>query len=385
MPGIISGTDGRAVDGATVHTALADLPAGALELFASAAEDLFASRLWFGLLTEHAQPEGCTPQFVSCGGAGTLTALLPLVDGGRHEHALRSLTGPYSLTFRPLLAHGVSPAMGGRLLGRFCRQAGLVRLDALPAEMPQLEDFEAGLRRSGLAVMRFDHFGNWYEPVAGLSFADYLAARPGLLRSTIRRKSRRTLAAGDFAMITGGTGLAHGIQIYEEVYARSWKKTEPFPHFHPALMRAVAAEGLLRLGILRVSGQAAAVQIWVVFGGRAVLLKLAYDEDFAAFSPGTVLTALMIERLLAEEFVTELDFGCGDDVYKRLWTTRRRQRIGLMLVNPLRPKGMTEIGRSLLGAGRRKVLSVMGRKRFSPDGLPGIGKWAGDTRRGQGL
>ncbi|MGH7103362.1 MAG: hypothetical protein ACREFJ_13285, partial [Acetobacteraceae bacterium] len=203
MRGIVSITDGGATGGRSVHSRLADLPAGALELFAKPAEDLFASRLWFSLLTEHSRPEGWTPQFVSCGAPGKPAALLPLVDTGRYRRALQSLTGPYSLSFRPLLAPGCSPATGGHLLGQFCQRAGRVRLDALPAELPGLDEFELGLRRAGLAVMRFDHFGNWYEPVAGVSFAAYLAARSALLRNTIRRKLRRALAAGGFEIVTG--------------------------------------------------------------------------------------------------------------------------------------------------------------------------------------
>ncbi len=384
MRGIVSITDSGAVSGHSVHGGLADLPAGALELFTNAAEDLFASRLWFSLLAEHAKPKGWIPQFVSCGAPGKPAALLPLVDTGRYRRALQSLTGPYSLSFRPLLAPGCSPAIAGLLLGRFCRRVGCVRLEALSAEMPGLDEFESGLRRAGLAVMRFDHFGNWYEPVAGLSFAAYLAARSGLLRNTIRRKLRRALAAGEFGIVTGGAELARAIETYEKIYARSWKEPEPFPSFHSALMRAVSAEGLLRLGILRLSGQAAAVQLWLVFGGRAVLLKLAHDEEFAAFSPGTVLTALMIERLLTEEFLTELDFGRGDDGYKRLWTTQRRQRIGLMLANPLRPQGIAEVGRWLLGTGRRKVLARMRHMQSSHNGLAGPENETDGPHREQG-
>lgn len=381
LRGIISTTDSGAMGGQTVHGRLADLPAAALALFADPAEDLFASRLWFNLLTEHAWPEGWTPRFVSCGAPGEPAALLPLVNAGRSRRTLQSMTGPYSLSFRPLLAPGCSPATGGRLLGQFCRHAGVVRLEALSAERPGLDEFEFGLRRAGLAVIRYDHFGNWYEPVAGVSFAAFLAARSALLRNTIRRKLRRALAQGEFAIVTGGAGLAGAIETYEKIYARSWKEPEPFPSFHSALMRAVSAEGLLRLGILRLSGQAAAVQLWVVFGERAVLLKLAHDEEFAAFSPGTVLTALMIERLLAEKFVTELDFGRGDDAYKRLWTTQRRQRIGLMLANPLRPQGMTEIGRWLLGSGRRKVVARMRHMQSSRNGSAEPETRTGSPRR----
>ncbi len=363
MPGITCGTEGLERSQVSAHAALGDLSAAAARLFADPTEDLFASQLWYATLIAHARPEGWAPKIVQWSAEGVPAALLPLVGSERRGSVLQSLTGPYSLTFRPLFAPGVSPVESGRIFGPFCRQAGVVRLEALGAERPDLDEFEAGLRRAGLIVLRFDHFGNWCEPVAGTSFGEFLGARPSVLKSTIRRKMHRVLATGDFAVVTGEPNLSRAIETYEEVYARSWKTPEPFPSFHSALMHATAPLGLLRLGVLRLSGQAAAVQLWIVSGGRAIVLKLAHDETLAAFSPGTILTALMIEHLLGEERLMELDFGRGDDAYKQLWTTHRRQRIGFLLADPLRPAGLAEIGRSLLGTARRRLLAPMGRGR----------------------
>jgi CelD/BcsL family acetyltransferase involved in cellulose biosynthesis len=79
------------------------------------------------------------------------------------------------------------------------------------------------------------------------------------------------------------------------------------------------------------------------------VLKLAHDEAFKAHSPGTVLTALMLRRLLDQEHVARIDFGRGDDAYKQGWATKRRQRIGVLLVNPWRASGMAALARHALG------------------------------------
>ncbi len=94
-----------------------------------------------------------------------------------------------------------------------------------------------------------------------------------------------------------------------------------------------------------------------------MVLKLAHDEAFKPASPGTVLTAAMLRRLLDDERVSEIDFGRGDDPYKRQWASQRRQRIGLLLVNPLRARGLATLGRQALGHGRRAALSLAGRLR----------------------
>ena len=84
------------------------------------------------------------------------------------------------------------------------------------------------------------------------------------------------------------------------------------------------------------------------------MLKLAHDEAFKAHSPGTVLTALMLRHLLDQEHVAAIDFGRGDDAYKQGWATQRRQRIGLLLVNPWRPAGAATLLRHIAGRVRAR-------------------------------
>lgn len=344
----------RSAGNLAVVAGLEALPEGCERLFLSPTRCLFGSLPWYRTVLDHAMPAGATPAFACYSESGTPRAAFPLLrlaDGG-----LTNLTTPYTCVHRPPLATDAGApvlAAAAEALGRFCRAWPTVRLDALEAEWPGLEALIAGLRRAGLVVQRFDHFGNWHEPIAGSAWAPYLAARPGSLRETIRRKLARAEREAEFAILRGPVGLEAGIDAFEDVYRRSWKDAEPFPRFNAALIRVTAALGLLRLGILRVGGTAVAVQFWVVTSGTATVLKLAHDEAFRPLSPGTVLTALMIRALLAEGGITALDFGRGDDPYKSLWTTQRRQRVGLILVNPRRPAGLAMLGRHWLGRARR--------------------------------
>jgi CelD/BcsL family acetyltransferase involved in cellulose biosynthesis len=117
-------------------------------------------------------------------------------------------------------------------------------------------------------------------------------------------------------------------------------------------MRAMAGSGWLRLGVWSAGPVPIAVQLWVVRDGTAIVLKLAHDEAFKAHSPGTVLTALMLRHLLDNEHVARIDFGRGDDSYKQGWAVERRQRIGLLLVNPWRLAGIAALLRHIAGRGR---------------------------------
>jgi len=327
------------------------LPAAAAPCLDDA--DLFASRLWFDVTLAHALPAEAEPLLALGEGVA-----LPLL---RQSGRLAALATPYSLTWRPLFAAGVDPEAAGRAIGRIFRRGPPVRLDTLPPEAPGLEPFLRGLAGAGLRLRRYDHFGNWHERLApGTGWEGYLAARPPELRTTIGRKTRRAAREYRFERITEpGAALEAGIAAYEAVRAASWKPYEPFPDFDGHLLRAVAATGQLRLGVLRRAADDApvAAQYWVLDhqGRRATVLKLAHVEAEKAGSPGTALSALMIEGLLEDDQVSELDFGRGDDPYKRAWVAERRPRIGVLLVDPLHPAGLVALGRHAAGRLRRRV------------------------------
>jgi len=163
------------------------------------------------------------------------------------------------------------------------------------------------------------------------------------------------MADSRFSVVTGSEGLEQGIASFETVYASSWKDPEPFPAFNAALMRATAGLGILRLGVWSVADRAVAAQFWIVERGRATVLKLAHDEAYKALSPGTVLTALMLRHILDHETIREIDFGRGDDPYKRGWAGQRRQRVGLSILNPRRIGGLLALARHDLGRLRRRL------------------------------
>ncbi len=314
---------------------------------------------WFAALTAAALPAGAAPLVLVAEDArGTPRLALPLL---RHADGTRAgLTAPYTSVFRPLAAADATAAechAAGRAFAAACRGAGPLRLDALDAAWPGLAPLLAGFRAGGMLALRFAHFANWHAEVAGQDWAAWLAARPGALRSTIRRRLARAAREAALAVeiARDGAGLA---AAYDAVYAQSWKDPEPYPRFPAALIEAAAATGALRLGLLRAGGVPVAAQIWTVAGGTATVHKLAHAEAARAHSPGTVLTAHMIRHLLDAERVAALDFGRGDDPYKAAWTGARRMRIGVLLCPPWQAAGAAAIARHLGGRLRALLASV---------------------------
>ena len=219
------------MNGSVVHTirsasveAFADfgeLPADAASLFPAAQDDLFASSAWYRTVLGHAMPESSVASFVLCRIDGRPAALFPMQVSAR-DRALTSLTTPYTCVYHPLVAARLDTTaleQAFAAFARFCRSCPLIRIDALPADWYGLETCIGAIGAANLTARRFNHFGNWHEPIDGRTWEQYLTGRPGQLRETIRRKLRRSERDPDhrFEVVTGGDGLATGIETFEAV------------------------------------------------------------------------------------------------------------------------------------------------------------------------
>jgi Acetyltransferase (GNAT) domain len=326
--------------------AFADLPPAVAALFEAAGEATFFSTLpWYDVYARTALPAGAAPVLYT-DDANRPTIALVGQTSAEAPRELFSLANFYSVE------HGLAGAPGADLASATARL-----VDGIVAEQPlwqrlTLGPFDvadagfaalvAACRRRALLVECFLDSGTWYEDTHGMSFADYLAARPSELRNTWRRKLRKTSREASLgkAFFDGPARIEEGIAAYETIYRASWKQAEGSPHFVPELMRVAAGQGALRLGVYSVDGQPAAAQFWIVWRGRAVIYKLAHDERFDELSLGTLLTMEMMERALERDRPVEVTFGRGDDPYKRLWLPRRRERWSFRAANPRTARGL---------------------------------------------
>jgi hypothetical protein len=214
-------------------------------------------------------------------------------------------------------------------------------IEIAPLDEAQADALMANMRTRGWYARKYFASGNRYLPCAGLSFADYLAARPSQVRNTLRRKGKSF--PGTLEIITGGERLEIGIAAYEHVYLRSWKKPEPYANFVGDWMRICARNGWLRLGVAWLDDKPIAAQFWFVRKKRAFIYKLAYDEEHKPLSAGSLLTAELFRHCLDIDRVDEVDYLSGDDAYKSQWVTHRRERVGVKLCNLGTMRGKFEV------------------------------------------
>jgi len=241
-----------------------------------------------------------------------------------------------------------------RAIGDSTLLSGLVR--SLPhgraTFAPLPEDDAAALssamRGAGWVVICEPCDANHVLEVKGRNFAEYWASRPGALRETVRRKGKK----GDVILrITTAFSQADW-DAYEAIYTLSWKPGEGSPDFLRKWAQMDGAAGRLRLGIAEIDGQPVAAQFWTVEGRTAFIHKLAHDERFRKQSPGTLLTAAMFAHVLDVDGVDLVDFGTGDDPYKRDWmdAVRTRWRVRAWRRSAVRhwPSLARALGRQLL-------------------------------------
>lgn len=279
---------------------------------------------------------------------------LPLLDDGI---CLRGLSNYYSSLYAPI---GALPRDLSALLK--ARKRATVDLRPLDPCAPEFQQLKQALAEAGYWVDDYFCFGNWYLDVAGRSFDAYLQSRPSQLRNTLQRAyGKLDKAAGETKawhiaiQQHDDAGLEAAIAAFEQVYAKSWKQPEPQPDFIPGLCRTAARAGWLRLGVLYLGDKPVAAQLWLTHGGIANIYKLAYDEEAARYSAGTVLTAAMFEQALDHDRVAEVDYLNGDEPYKRDWMSARRERHGIIAFDLSQWQGLKAAVRHWAGRALRPL------------------------------
>jgi CelD/BcsL family acetyltransferase involved in cellulose biosynthesis len=108
--------------------------------------------------------------------------------------------------------------------------------------------------------------------------------------------------------------------------------------------------------------QPIASQVWIVNSGKASIYKLGQDQRFDEFSAGSILTAKLMEHVLEVDRVKEVDFGSGDDPYKKTWLPQRRERWGILAMNPRSLAGLLGIVRNVGGRAAKNAWQALKRK-----------------------
>lgn len=276
---------------------------------------------------------------------GNHALILPL---RREEGALHELANWYSFRVAPIVTPGADRR---RLLSMIARDlaADRVVLGKLPEEDAAI--VAEAFRATGWFAVMTPCDTNHILRLNGRSYAEYLAGRPGQVRTTLKRKAKKV------EVQLFDTYDQAAWDAYEAIYAQSWKPEEGSPAFLRRFAREEGQAGRLRFALAFAEGRPVAAQFWTVENGTAFIHKLAHIEEAKPLSPGTTLSAALFERVIDRDQVDLVDFGTGDDGYKRDWMEEVRTRYRVELLRPRQPRNWPIIAK----AGLRRLAAAAGR------------------------
>lgn len=155
------------------------------------------------------------------------------------------------------------------------------------------------------------------------SWEAYLATLGKKDRHELRRKIRKLYESGNavsFDVLTEQADVAGAMDEFLDLHTRSRADKTDFmtpemETFFRRMASAMAAEGLVRLFILRVNSKPAATVLCFDAGSHLYMYNSGYDPEFSSLSVGLVSKALCLQWAI-EDGKTGLDFLRGDESYK---------------------------------------------------------------------
>jgi CelD/BcsL family acetyltransferase involved in cellulose biosynthesis len=200
------------------------------------------------------------------------------------------------------------------------------------------------LLRHGGALAHFgEHARAMLAPTAGrFRYLDHAVG--GKKHKELRRQRRRLLDKGLLKVTSARAvdDIPRALSDYLALEAAGWKgragsaakQSADVGAFMQSAIEALSADGRARIDRLMQNGHPLAATITLRNGDSAWFWKIAYDEDFAKFSPGVQMSLDLTELLLAEPDIARVDSCATADhpMIDHLW--RERLALADLLIAP---------------------------------------------------
>jgi CelD/BcsL family acetyltransferase involved in cellulose biosynthesis len=257
---------------------------------------------------------------------GQPVAIAPLARRGVGR--LRSVLLGVEELSEPMDFIYASEAALGTLARTLVRRRLPLNLERLPADSATEAALRAAARGRGAVICRPGNpyprillDARWTEPVSRLS-----SSRRSLLRR-MRRRAEGMGVVGWEVLTPAPSDLTPLLDEAFRVEAASWKgregtalaKAPAMAKFYRLYAASACEEGILRLCFLRIGGRTAAMLYAVEYKDAFWTLKIGYDEEFAACSPGTLLVEEAV-RYAARRGLKSFEFLGTVEDWTRVWT-----------------------------------------------------------------
>jgi len=272
---------------------------------------------------------------------------------------LLGLTHPYGPLGVPLVEREAAEPVIAAWLAKLAADQStpaLLLLPSLPPNGPFAAALEAIVRRAHIPTADFNRHQRALLAPSG-ERALYVEQTLGQHQhKELRRHWRRLSETGAvlFTVAKEPAAVAAALEDFFALEAAGWKGragTASADHdelrsFTRAAVIGLAAEGKTCLNRILVDGSAIAAAIVLRSGRQAWFWKIAFDESFARFSPGVMLSVALTDELLEEPTIERTDSCASADhpMIDHLW--RERLAMGDRLV-AVRPQARFWLAKSL--------------------------------------
>jgi CelD/BcsL family acetyltransferase involved in cellulose biosynthesis len=268
---------------------------------------------------------------------------LPVLVGWTHPFAPLGVPLVEREAAEPVIAAWLAHLAGSTTL------PGLLLLPLVPEDGAFAAALSAVIRRAQMPTAQFNpHSRALLAPQGERSGYVEHALGPRKFRE-LRRNARRLGEAGAplFVAATEPTPVAAAIEDFLALEASGWKGQartaaacdEAVGEFVKTAVGTLAVEHKAEIDRILLDGRPIAASITLRSGSGAWFWKIAYDETWARFAPGVLLTAWVTERLADDLTLARTDSCATADhaVMNRIWSERLPVHDLLLGVRPRAP------------------------------------------------
>ncbi len=265
---------------------------------------------------------------------------------------LVGLSHPYGPLGVPLVEREAVEPITAAWLAHLAADAalpGLVLLPQLPEDGPFAAALATILRRAQMPAADFNrHQRALLQPTGERSL--YVKNAVGRRQQKELRRRWRRLSETGAVLLTAAIeppAINAAMEDFFALEAGGWKgrvgtaiaKNDDLHRFIRTAVDGLAAEGKVRVDRIMVDGRAIAATIILRSGSGAWFWKIAYDESFARFSPGVMLSVVITDDLVEDASIVRTDSCATADhpMIDHLWRERLPLCDRLFAVRPQAP------------------------------------------------
>lgn len=292
----------------------------------------------------HSVPD-VEPFVIAIRSGGRLIALAPwcVVKEAAGVRTVTGISGNSAWYHDPLLHPSADPAAVARAMARALHAE---RWDSINLILqPQLsEPFMTELKRLGMAVIQRVPEDQGHVIQFGDDWDEAWNRFPSTFRKNMARRVRRLNSLPHRFLEATASNAGEWLEELIRLYRLRWQTDgnwEPTFAFMRANTETLLQQGELRLFALEIHGRLAAFDYHVRKRNRAYSYMCAYQEEFASYSPGTLLMSWSLAHL-HREGVRAIDLGPGLYAWKEVVENTPVETLRLMVGGS--PRGMALLG-----------------------------------------